>query len=237
MVLQDPMTSLNPVQRIGEQIGEMLSEHTPLDKEQIRGRVIELLGEVGIPHPEGRARDYPHQFSGGMRQRVGVAIALACNPTLLIADEPTTALDVTIQAQILELIDERRRAAGTSLVLITHDLGVVAGMCDRTVVMYAGRVVEEGRTADVFADPRMPYTIGLLESIPRVDSAGERLVPIPGSPPNPADLPSGCPFRPRCRWATDRCAAERPVLREIAPGHRIACHADVTHDAPTGTPR
>jgi oligopeptide transport system ATP-binding protein len=164
-------------------------------------------------------------------------MALVCDPKLLIADEPTTALDVTIQAQILELIDERRRASGTSLVLITHDLGVVAGMCERTVVMYAGRVVEEGPTSEVFANPRMPYTVGLLESIPRLDSAGERLVPIPGTPPNPASLPSGCPFRPRCRWATDRCAAERPLLREIAPGHKIACHVDVTHDAPTGTPR
>jgi len=237
MIFQDPMTSLNPFLKIGLQLTEAIELHLGLDHHAARGRAVEMLKSVGIPSPQTRLDDYPHQYSGGMRQRVMIAMALSCEPKLLIADEPTTALDVTIQAQILELIDERRRAAETSLVLITHDLGVVAGMCERTVVMYAGRVVEEGATSEVFANPRMPYTIGLLESIPRLDSAGERLVPIPGSPPNPANLPSGCPFRARCRWAMDRCAAERPLLREIAPGHQIACHVDVTRDAPTGTPR
>jgi oligopeptide transport system ATP-binding protein len=237
MIFQDPMTSLNPFLKIGLQVTEAIELHLGLDHHAARERAVQMLASVGIPSPSTRLDDYPHQYSGGMRQRVMIAMALSCDPKLLIADEPTTALDVTIQAQILELIDERRRASGTSLVLITHDLGVVAGMCERTVVMYAGRVVEEGPTSEVFANPRMPYTVGLLESIPRLDSAGERLVPIPGTPPNPASLPSGCPFRPRCRWATDRCAAERPLLREIAPGHKIACHVDVTHDAPTGTPR
>jgi oligopeptide transport system ATP-binding protein len=240
MIFQDPMTSLNPFLKIGLQLTEAIELHLGLDHHAARGRAIEMLKSVGIPSPDTRLDDYPHQYSGGMRQRVMIAMALSCDPKLLIADEPTTALDVTIQAQILELIDERRRQTGTSLVLITHDLGVVAGMCERTVVMYAGRVVEEGPTSDVFADPRMPYTIGLLESIPRIDAAGERLVPIPGSPPNPANLPSGCPFRPRCRWAFDRCVTERPMLRDVQrPGdlpHRIACHADVTHDAPTRAP-
>jgi len=237
MIFKDPMTSLNPFLKIGLQLTEAIELHLGLDHHAARGRAVEMLKSVGIPSAATRLDDYPHQYSGGMRQRVMIAMALSCDPKLLIADEPTTALDVTIQAQILELIDERRRATGTSLILITHSLGVVAGMCERTIVMYAGRVVEEGPTTAVFADPRMPYTIGLLESVPRLDAANDRLVPIPGSPPNPADLPSGCPFRPRCRWATERCAAERPVLREIAPGHRIACHADVLHDAPTGTPR
>jgi oligopeptide transport system ATP-binding protein len=237
MIFQDPMTSLNPFLKIGLQLTEAIELHLGLDHHAARGRAIEMLKSVGIPSAQTRLDDYPHQYSGGMRQRVMIAMALSCDPRLLIADEPTTALDVTIQAQILELIDERRRATGTSLILITHSLGVVAGMCERTIVMYAGRVVEEGPTTSVFADPRMPYTIGLLESVPRLHAANDRLVPIPGSPPNPSDLPSGCPFRPRCRWATDRCAAERPVLREIVPGHRIACHADVLHDAKTGTPR
>jgi oligopeptide transport system ATP-binding protein len=233
MIFQDPMTSLNPFLKIGLQLTEAIELHLGLDHHAARGRAVEMLRSVGIPSAQTRLDDYPHQYSGGMRQRVMIAMALSCDPKLLIADEPTTALDVTIQAQILELIDERRRATGTSLILITHSLGVVAGMCERTIVMYAGRVVEEGPTTTVFADPRMPYTIGLLESVPRLDAANDRLVPIPGSPPNPADLPSGCPFRPRCRWATERCAAERPLLREIAPGHRIACHVDVTRDAQT----
>ena len=236
MIFQDPMTSLNPYLRIGLQLTEAIELHLGLDHVAARERAADMLARVGIPSPKQRLDDYPHQYSGGMRQRVMIAMALSCDPQLLIADEPTTALDVTIQAQILELIDEQRRAAGTGLVLITHSLGVVAGMCDRTVVMYAGRVVEEGRTEDVFASPRMPYTIGLLKSVPRLDVAEERLHPVPGSPPDPQRLPSGCPFRVRCPWATDRCAAERPELREVqAAGgavHRVACHVDVMREAP-----
>jgi oligopeptide transport system ATP-binding protein len=232
MIFQDPMTSLNPYLTIGLQITEAIELHLGLDRHAARDRAAQMLGSVGIATPAQRLDDYPHQFSGGMRQRVMIAMALSCEPELLIADEPTTALDVTIQAQILELIDERRRATGTGLVLITHSLGVVAGMCDRTVVMYAGRVVEEGVTTTVFADPRMPYTIGLLHSVPRLDVVTERLVPVPGTPPDPQRLPSGCPFRVRCPWAEDRCAADRPALREVQgagePVHRVACHVDVT---------
>ncbi len=232
MIFQDPMTSLNPFLKIGLQLTEAIALHLRLDRRAARERAAEMLDRVGIPSARARLDDYPHQFSGGMRQRVMVAMALSCDPALLIADEPTTALDVTIQAQILELIDEQRRRDGTALMLITHDLGVVAGMCDRTVVMYAGRVVEEGPTEHVFGDPRMPYTIGLLRCIPRLDEgAGERLEPIPGAPPNPADLPAGCPFRVRCPYSVPRCAAERPELRLLtgdgeAP-RRIACHVDV----------
>jgi oligopeptide transport system ATP-binding protein len=236
MIFQDPMTSLNPYLKIGLQLTEAIELHLGLDHHAARGRAAEMLGRVGISMPGERLDDYPHQFSGGMRQRVMIAMALSCDPQLLIADEPTTALDVTIQAQILELIDEQRKAAGTGLVLITHSLGVVAGMCDRTVVMYAGRVVEEGRTEDVFASPRMPYTVGLLKSVPRLDVAEARLVPVPGTPPDPQRLPSGCPFRVRCPWAEERCEVDRPELREVqAPGgapHRIACHVDVTKTAP-----
>ncbi len=232
MIFQDPMTSLNPFLRIGVQLTESIQLHLSMNRREARERAAEMLERVGIPAAASRLDAYPHQFSGGMRQRVMIAIALSCNPALLIADEPTTALDVTIQAQILELIDAQRNRDGTALMLITHDLGVVAGMCDRTIVMYAGRVVEEGPTEDVFADPRMPYTVGLLHSIPRLDGEQtERLEPIPGSPPNPADLPSGCPFRVRCAWSADRCATERPELREIsAPGEpvrRVACHFDI----------
>ncbi len=233
MIFQDPMTSLNPFLKIGLQLTEAIELHLGLDRRAARERATDMLDRVGIPAAGQRLDDYPHQFSGGMRQRVMIAMAMSCDPELLIADEPTTALDVTIQAQILDLINEQRQRDGTALMLITHDLGVVAGMCERTVVMYAGRVVEEGPTEDVFADPRMPYTIGLLHSIPRLDGTqGGRLEPIPGSPPNPANLPAGCPFRERCVFAVDRCATERPELREIAPGRRIACHVDV-RDAAT----
>jgi len=236
MIFQDPMTSLNPYLKIGLQLTESIELHLGLDHLAARERAAEMLARVGIPSPAQRLDDYPHQFSGGMRQRVMIAMALSCDPQLLVADEPTTALDVTIQAQILELIDAQRKASGTGLVLITHSLGVVAGMCDRTVVMYAGRVVEEGTTRTVFAQPRMPYTVGLLHSVPRLDVVTERLVPVPGSPPDPQRLPSGCPFRVRCPWAEERCAAERPELREVqGPGedvHRIACHVDVTRTPP-----
>ncbi|MCG3133614.1 MAG: Oligopeptide transport ATP-binding protein OppD [Planctomycetes bacterium] len=236
MIFQDPMTSLNPYLKIGVQLTEAVQLHLGLDHAKARDRAAEMLRRVGIPVPESRLDDYPHQYSGGMRQRVMIAMALSCEPQLLIADEPTTALDVTIQAQILELIDAQRRASGTGLVLITHSLGVVAGMCDRVVVMYAGRVVEEGRTEDLFGDPRMPYTVGLLRSVPRLDVVTERLVPVPGTPPDPQRLPSGCPFRVRCPWAEARCAETRPELRDVAaPGaapHRIACHVDITKAAP-----
>ena len=224
MIFQDPMTSLNPYLTIGLQITEAIELHLGLDRHAARDRAAQMLGSVGIPTPAQRLEDYPHQFSGGMRQRVMIAMALSCEPELLIADEPTTALDVTIQAQILELIDERRRATKTGLVLITHSLGVVAGMCDRTVVMYAGRVVEEGVTNDVFGSPRMPYTIGLLKSVPRLDVVSERLIPVPGSPPDPQRLPSGCPFRVRCPWAEDRCAEAYPPIDDHGQGRRVACY-------------
>jgi oligopeptide transport system ATP-binding protein len=232
MIFQDPMTSLNPFLKIGLQLTEAIQLHLGADRHEARDRAADMLDRVGIPAARGRLDDYPHQFSGGMRQRVMIAMALSCDPELLIADEPTTALDVTIQAQILELIDEQRERDGKALMLITHDLGVVAGMCERTVVMYAGRVVEEGPTDDVFADPRMPYTVGLLHSIPRLDGdTSKRLEPIPGSPPNPANLPAGCPFRARCSFSVEQCATERPALKTIsepgAPIRRIACHVDV----------
>ena len=236
MIFQDPMTSLNPFLKIGLQLTEAIQLHLGLHRREARVRAAEMLEGVGIPSAAERLDDYPHQFSGGMRQRVMIAMAMSCDPDLLIADEPTTALDVTIQAQILDLINEQRKRDGTALMLITHDLGVVAGMCERTVVMYAGRVVEEGPTDEVFADPRMPYTIGLLHSIPRLDiTHDERLQPIPGSPPNPANLPPGCPFRERCAYGIDRCATERPVLRQISadgePVRRVACHVDVREAA------
>ncbi len=226
MILQDPMTSLNPVHRIGDQIGEMLEEHTDLDRRQIARRSIELLNEVGIPQPEERVRDYPHQFSGGMRQRVGVAIALACNPTLLIADEPTTALDVTIQAQILQLIKRLREEHGTTVIFITHDFGVVAEIADKVLVMYAGRCVESGSVRDVFYNPQHPYTWGLLASIPAPDRPRTRRLPsIKGTPPSLINLPKGCAFSPRCAYAFDRCREEAPPVRERAgtPGHVDAC--------------
>jgi oligopeptide/dipeptide ABC transporter ATP-binding protein len=226
MILQDPMTSLNPVHRIGDQIGEMLTEHTTLGKEQIRERSVELLREVGIPRAEERVRDFPHQFSGGMRQRVGVAIALACNPSLLIADEPTTALDVTIQAQILQLIKRLSAEHGTTVIFITHDFGVVAEIADKVLVMYAGRCVESGSVRDVFYDAQHPYTWGLLASIPAPDRPRTRRLPsIRGTPPSLINLPPGCPFSPRCAFAFARCSEEAPPLAERSgtPGHVDAC--------------
>ena len=225
MIFQDPMTSLNPVYRIGWQIEEQLHAHETLSRRDARARTIELLKAVGIPNPETRVDDYPHQFSGGMRQRVMIAMALANNPDLLIADEPTTALDVTIQAQILELIKRLKAEFNSAVVMITHDMGVVADVADRVHVMYGGRVVEQGTKRDVFYDPQHPYTWGLLGSIPRLDRPKpERLAAIPGQPPSLLALPSGCAFRPRCGQAFDRCSEEVPALAAKAGDHHLdAC--------------
>ncbi|MFA5844294.1 MAG: ABC transporter ATP-binding protein [Coriobacteriia bacterium] len=225
MIFQDPMTSLNPVYRIGHQIAEPLMIHKGMSRREAWSRGLELLDLVGIPNPSQRARDYPHQFSGGMRQRAMIAMALACDPDILIADEPTTALDVTIQAQILELMVELQAKTGSAIILITHDLGVVADMADRILVMYAGRPVEYGAAETVFYTPLHPYTWGLLDSLPRYDieDKGE-LCPIDGQPPSLIDVPSGCAFHPRCPHARDRCRVETPVLREVASGHHSACH-------------
>jgi oligopeptide transport system ATP-binding protein len=228
MVFQDPMTSLNPVLTVGRQLTEVMEVHLGLSPAAARQRAIELLSLVGIAAPERRIDDYPHRFSGGMRQRVMVAMAVACNPRLLIADEPTTALDVTIQAQILELLRSLQAELGMAMILITHDLGVVAGMADRVAVMYAGRIVEEGPTEAIFETPRMPYTIGLLQSVPRLDRPeGERLVPIPGLPPAGSAGPGRCSFAPRCRLAAGPCAEAAPPLRPVGTEHRAACWFDI----------
>jgi oligopeptide transport system ATP-binding protein len=232
MIFQDPMTSLNPVLTIGRQITEALQLHLKMGPRQARNRAIELLQLVGIPAAARRVDDYPHQFSGGMRQRVMIAMALSCNPKLLIADEPTTALDVTIQAQILELIATLRREFNAAVLLITHDMGVVAGVSDRIVVMYAGKVAEMATTDDPFINPRHPYTLGLLNSIPRLDAQRrERLVPIEGLPPDLITLGDICPFSARCSFALDRCRAGVPDLREVAPAHRAACVREITRAA------
>ncbi|HWV36925.1 MAG TPA: ABC transporter ATP-binding protein [Vulgatibacter sp.] len=224
MIFQDPMTALNPFLTVERQLTEVLEVHRGMSRRAARGEALEMLRRVGIPDPERRIDQHPHQFSGGMRQRVMIAMALLCRPALLVADEPTTALDVTIQAQILELLRELQEELGSSTILITHDLGVVAGTADLVAVMYAGRVVERGEAGEIFADARHPYTKGLLASVPRLDAAQkETLVPIPGQPPDPSRLPSGCPFRTRCPAATERCAAERPALRAIGPGREVAC--------------
>ena len=224
MIFQEPMTSLNPVQTVGDQIIEAVQLHRPLNASNARARALEMLRLVKIPSPETRLDEYPHQLSGGMRQRVMIAMALACDPKLLIADEPTTALDVTIQAQILDLLRDLRERTGAAIMLITHDLGVVAELAHRVIVMYAGRIVEEAPVDLLFADPQHPYTLGLLGSIPRLGSDGdERLTAIEGVVPNPYALPPGCRFSPRCPLADEKCRAEQPTLREIAPGHRAAC--------------
>jgi oligopeptide transport system ATP-binding protein len=227
MIFQDPMSSLNPVYTIGNQIEEMIRTHQPLSRSQARTKAVDMLGLVGIPRPAQRVDDYPHQFSGGMRQRAMIAMALACEPQLLICDEPTTALDVTIQAQVLEVIEKSANELGAAILLITHDLGVVAGMTDRVSVMYGGQFVEEGSVEDLYYRPRMPYTWGLLASVPRIDEGqSRRLVPIPGAPPLMSRPPSGCRFAPRCAFALDECSAAVPPLVDlvgVGDGHRGRC--------------
>ncbi len=229
MIFQEPMTSLNPVFRVGNQIAAAIRVHRPMTHRAARARAVELLARVGIPSPEDRIDDYPHQMSGGMRQRVMIAMALACEPKLLIADEPTTALDVTIQAQILELLRDLKNELGMALLLITHDLGVVAETADRVAVMYAGKVVEEADVRDLFARPLHPYTQGLFASLPRVDGGGERLHAIPGRVPPATDFPPGCRFHPRCPHCMDVCRKVEPRLIEKEPGHTVACWL---HDTP-----
>jgi oligopeptide/dipeptide ABC transporter ATP-binding protein len=224
IIFQDPMTSLNPVMRIGRQITEALTFHQGLSRRQARARATELLATVGIPEPARRFDDYPHQFSGGMRQRVMIALALSCSPELIIADEPTTALDVTIQAQIVELVKRLQADFNTAVIWISHDLGVVARLADRVAVMYAGHIVEMAPVDDLYARPAHPYTQGLLGSLPRLDAATKtKLKAIGGLPPNLIGNYRGCPFVPRCGYATDRCRAENPSLAEVAPGHEVAC--------------
>jgi len=233
MVFQDPMTSLNPVLTIGRQVTEGLELHMGMSKQQARDRAAELLTMVGIPQAADRLNDYPHQFSGGMRQRVMISMALSCTPQLLIADEPTTALDVTIQAQIIELVKRLRDELGMAIIWITHDLGVVAGLARRVLVMYAGFIIEEAPVKDLYADPRHPYTLGLLGSLPRVDDTEHRrLVSIEGLPPDLLGLPAGCPFAPRCMFAVERCWKENPPLEPVSPGHKKACWVDTRQGRP-----
>lgn len=231
MIFQEPMTSLNPVLSIGQQLSEAVEAHLGMSKEEGWARAAELLEMVGIPDGANRLHDYPHQFSGGMRQRVMIAMGLSCEPRLLIADEPTTALDVTIQAQILELIQRLNKELGTAVIIITHNLGVVARYADWVNVMYAGRIIESGPADVIYKNPRHPYTLGLLASVPRLDSdRGEKLEPIEGMPPDLMNLPGGCPFRPRCKFAVDKCATEYPPM-ELVEGetdHHKACWVDVT---------
>ena len=228
MIFQDPMTSLNPVLTIGRQVSESLELHLGMDKRQSRQRTVELLELVGIPEATDRVDDYPHQFSGGMRQRVMIAMALSCSPQILIADEPTTALDVTIQAQIVELVKRLRDEIGMAVIWITHDLGVIAGLAEDVIVMYAGFIIEMAPVKDLYGDPRHPYTLGLLGSLPRLDaSTHEKLVSIEGLPPDLIALPKGCPFAARCEYVLDKCLEENPPLEPVGPGHYIACWVDV----------
>lgn len=233
MIFQEPMTSLNPVYTIGDQIAEAVILHQKVDKKEAWKRAIAMLREVGIPAPEKRAHEYPHQMSGGMRQRVMIAMAMSCNPQLLIADEPTTALDVTIQAQILDLMRKLKREFHTAIMLITHDLGVVAEMADRVVVMYAGKIVEESATAELFREPLHPYTQGLLDSIPRLDqSMTDKLHVIEGTVPNPLHLPQGCTFAPRCPKVMDICREKAPILTEVSEGRKVSCWLHVDPQEP-----
>jgi peptide/nickel transport system ATP-binding protein len=228
MIFQDPLSSLHPYYSVGFQIAEAYLIHNRVGKRAARAHAVDLLDRVGIPNPQTRVDDYPHQFSGGMRQRAMIAMALSCNPELLIADEPTTALDVTVQAQILDLISGLQEEFGSAVIIITHDLGVVAELADDILVMYAGRMAEYGGSEDIFGRPGHPYAWGLLGSMPRLDQARtERLLPIPGTPPSLINVPSGCPFHPRCGYAAGlggRCVREVPVLRAVGPGHEVACH-------------
>ncbi len=229
MIFQDPMTSLNPVITVGDQILEVIQLHNDLSRTEAMNRAGEMLELVGIPRD--RYPEYPHQFSGGMKQRVLIAMALACQPKLLIADEPTSALDVTIQAQVLELINGLRERMGMSLLLITHDLGVVAETCDRVMIMYAGSIVESGTVRKVYKNIQHPYTQGLFDSIPRLDVETDRLKPIKGMMPDPSNLPAGCAFAERCPWATDECKTTKPELREIEEGHSVACFNPIGKEA------
>ena len=224
MVFQEPMTSLNPVLNIERQLTETLQLHKGMSRDEARLESVALLAKVGIPDPERRIKQYPHQFSGGMRQRVVIAMALSCNPRLIIADEPTTALDVTIQAQILELMKSLTTEFGVALIVITHNLGVVARYADRVNIMYAGKIIERGSAREIYANPRHPYTVGLLKSVPRLDQPRRaKLEPIEGQPPDLVNLPAGCAFRARCRWSIDKCATDFPELMHAGDGHWSAC--------------
>jgi len=224
MIFQDPMTSLNPVLTIGRQLTEVLERHEGLSGHAAKERAVKLLEIVGIPNPESRLKQYPHQFSGGMRQRAMIAMALACNPKLLIADEPTTALDVTIQAQILELMKDLKNKINTSIILITHDLGIVADLCSRVIVMYGGKIVESGTVDDIYYNPQHPYTWGLLKSVPRLDASKKgKLIPIQGTPPDLLNPPKGCRFAPRCSHCMRICTEQQPEFTQLGDGHQVAC--------------
>lgn len=231
MIFQDPMTSLNPYVRISDQMAEVLTLHKGMSKRAAIAESARMLDAVRIPDAANRIRSYPHEFSGGMRQRIMIAMSLLCQPRLLIADEPTTALDVTVQAQIMDVLSDIRRDFGTAIVLITHDLGVVAGFCDRTLVMYGGQIMEDGPTDDVFADPSHPYTKGLLRAVPRLDRANDRLSTIAGEPPDMSNLPAGCPFSPRCAQVQNTCAGLPPVLEDHGADRRRACHLPIAEVA------